>query len=145
MASMTAVGDVCAMPPHTMDEMQDVKPAAWCTNTYPMQDGTYLAEQERMQAHMTYPSYFAENHNWMPSKQHMPIPLGYPSSVAESQPGILEPTTHHNMIQPKLEPFESPLPASRHTINLHNLDPPSRAAIFNTLCDGKRQVTLVID
>jgi hypothetical protein len=146
--AMTTVGEACEITQHAMDGIHDIKPAEWCTNSYPTQDGTFLTEQERMQAHMTYPSYFAENHSWMATKQHMAIPAGYPATVAESQPEILEPTctTHHNMVQPKLEPYESPMPVSRHTtINLDNLDQPSRVALFNSLCDTKRQVTLVID
>src|SRR6201999_4245389 len=137
---MTAVGNSCPIPQHSMDEMADVKSAAWCTttyatqdSTYATQDSTYVSEQERMQAHMTYPSYFGENQHWLTGNQHMTIPPGYPSSIAEPQPGMLEPTAQHNLIQPKTEPYESPLQASRHTINLDSLDGPSRAALFNSL------------
>jgi hypothetical protein len=135
--------EACAMPSVTLDENEDVKPDPWCHNTFPNQHSTYLSEQ---QAHMTYPSYFAENQGWAAAnKQHLhQIPSGYPTPGADTHPPIIEPT-EHDLIVPKTEPFDSSQLSSRQTINLGNLDPPSRAAIFSSLIDGKRQATLVLD
>jgi hypothetical protein len=142
---MSTVGEPSLIPSTTLDDMQDVKPAAWVNDSFPAENGNFVSEQQQLQSHMQYPSYFAENQNWTENQKHnITIPAGYPSTMTESQPEILGATAPHNLTQPKLEPYESPR-AHRQTIDLQDLDISSQTALFNIIKEHKRRATLIIE
>jgi hypothetical protein len=120
-------------------------------STYAAQDTAHNAylNHQQMQAHMSYPSYFAENPGWMATnKDHLTIPAGYPTSMVETESNQVG-TSSHQLLAPKPEPYHSPQHSPsqipKQTIHLDDYDPSARAAIFSTLVDSKRNVTLLLD
>jgi len=97
----------------------------------------YLTEREQeIQAHMSYPSFIAENQNWMASRQA--IPLGFPTSVEEQQP-----LNQQTMSPPKMPRTHSRIPSG--TFALNELDPSTTVAMINNVYKEGRQARLVVD
>jgi hypothetical protein len=143
---MSTVGESSLMAPTTLDDIEEVKPATWTNDTFPIENRSFVSEQQHLQSHMEFPSYFAENQSWTGSQRHSIMSSGgYPTTLMESPPTVLEPSAEHDLIQPKLEPYETSPRAHHHTIDLQDLDISAQTALFNVIRGHRRRATLIME
>jgi len=157
------------LPSLLSNSMNEVKPLDWSSfNTIAAANKYMSSHNVPVYNQMSYPSYQAENQNWMKQDHHNAVPPGYPSGMAEGQSPsmtILEPSpqpivkiepNYNSSPHPNHQPAYSPSPLQHASAIMHPtprrqtsrqavpLDQNTSIAMYNNYIDTKQQGTHVL-